>query len=367
MNRIVFQFFIFFILFTYSYSYSSMLSYHTKDDYFKNNKIQAELLKSFENIIHSKAIKLDKINKKKIKIVMIYPSHQISDYWERSKKSFIKRMNELNISYELIFYSSEAANDLKLQSMQLKKVLKIKADYLIFTLNVLKQKKFIERVFSQSKTKIILQNITTPLKKWNKDRIFLYLGFDHIQGSEIIAKEFIKKIGNIGSYSVFYGNKGYVSLMRGKKFIEYISRNSDLKLESEYYTYNNKDKAKKATLDLLNRNENIKFIYSCTTDIAMGVIEALKEKNLLNKITHNAWGGGSVELEAISKKELDFTIMRMNDDNGVAMAEAIKLDLLNHTNKVPQIFSGSFKLIDKNIKEELLEEYKKEAFRYSNE
>ena len=41
----------------------------------------------------------------------------------------------------------------------------------------------------------------------------------------------------------------------------------------------------------------------------------------------NGWGGGSAELEAIERGDLDVTVMRMNDDTGIAMAEAIKWDL----------------------------------------
>ncbi len=95
-------------------------------------------------------------------------------------------------------------------------------------------------------------------------------------------------------------------------------------------------------------NKDIKFIYACSTDIALGVIEVLKQRNLLGKIEVNGWGGGgNSELEAIEKGELDITVMRMNDDNGVAMAEAIKLDLENKSSLVPTIYSGDFAVLKK--------------------
>ena len=55
----------------------------------------------------------------------------------------------------------------------------------------------------------------------------------------------------------------------------------------------------------------------------------------------------------------------MNDDNGVAMAEAIKLDLKGQANKIPTIYSGEFKLVKKGIDKKSLENYKKRAFRYT--
>ena len=57
--------------------------------------------------------------------------------------------------------------------------------------------------------------------------------------------------------------------------------------------------------------------------------------------------------------------MRMNDDNGVAMAEAIKLDITANSADVPTIYSGEFRIVKKGMKKEKLDEYKKRAFRYT--
>ncbi len=57
--------------------------------------------------------------------------------------------------------------------------------------------------------------------------------------------------------------------------------------------------------------------------------------------------------------------MRMNDDNGVAMAEAVKLDIHGLEEFVPTIYSGEFKMVKKGIRKTKLQEYKKRAFRYT--
>lgn len=65
--------------------------------------------------------------------------------------------------------------------------------------------------------------------------------------------------------------------------------------------------------------------------------------------------------------EMDVTVMRMNDDNGVAMAEAIRLDLQGNVAMVPTIYSGSFSIVDQSIGNTKLDELKKNrAFRYSD-
>lgn len=339
--------------------------YYSIEEFLHKNN-QKDRSFNFNKLIQNSSVQIKKSNKQ-IKIVMVYPGNQISDYWRKSKISFKKRLDELNINYELVDFFTKPAIEIKEQSKQLLKAIHNNTDYLIFTLDANKHTKFIERIISKEKPKLILQNITTPLRKWQNNQPFLYVGFDHTIGSKILADYYIKETNGIGKYAVLYGSLGYVSKMRGNSFINYVSDNSKLKVVHEYYTDYDVKKAKLATLDLLEIDKDIKFIYACSTDIAFGVLEALKEKKLLGKIQVNGWGGGNSELKAIENSLLDATVMRMNDDNGIAMAEAIKLDLEKKVNKIPTIYSGEFSLVEKGISKERLEKLKNKAFRYTRD
>lgn len=77
-----------------------------------------------------------------------------------------------------------------------------------------------------------------------------------------------------------------------------------------------------------------------------------------------AGGGGSAELEALQDGRLAVTVMRMNDDTGIAMAEAIKRDLAGLP--VPLVYSGEFELVTQNTTTEHIERLKQRAFRYSD-
>ena len=79
----------------------------------------------------------------------------------------------------------------------------------------------------------------------------------------------------------------------------------------------------------------------------------------------NGWGGGSSELQSIEQKELTATVMRMNDDNGIAMAEAIRFDVSGKREMIPQIFSGEFALIDQQTSKDEIKKFSDYAFRYS--
>ncbi|MCG8618309.1 MAG: substrate-binding domain-containing protein, partial [Desulfobacterales bacterium] len=138
-----------------------------------------------------------------------------------------------------------------------------------------------------------------------------------------------------------------------------------LKQAAAYYTDGNRDKSRLAVLDILKTDPDIRFIYACATDVALGAIDALKQSPGTGHILVNGWGGGSTELKAILAGEMDVTVMRINDDNGVAMAEAIRLDLENRSDEVPQIYSGEFALVEKGIKPAALDRLKQTAFRYS--
>jgi len=339
--------------------------YWLVDEYLEFNPAQKSISEDFINMVSSKAVKLSVKQEKKVKIVMVYPGNQISDYWRRSKVSFEKRLQELNISYELQDYFTKPGIEIKNQAKQLLQAIKDDTDFLIFTLDASKHSQFIERILSRKKPKLILQNITTPVKRWGKRQPFLYVGFDHVIGSTHLANYYINKTNSSGNYAVLYGTRGYVSYMRGTEFINYVSNNSQLKLVDSYYTDFNKEKAIKATKQILEKHKDVKFIYAGSTDIALGVVEVLKKNNLTGKILVNGWGGGSNELKAIEKNLLDITVMRINDDNGVAMAEAVKLDLENKTQMVPTIYSGDFAIVKKGINKAKLQDLKDKAFRYS--
>lgn len=334
------------------------------EEYLKS-KQNRSTFDNFITTIKNSSVPIFKEQSKPIKIYMIYPGEQISDYWRRSKVSFEARLKELNIKYELVDYFTKPTVQLGAQAQALFDALQDDTDYLVFTLDANKHYKFISVILNKNKPKLILQNITTPLKSFNSKQPLLYDGFDHVLGSKILANHYMKTEKKGAKYAVMYGPVGYVSSMRGDQFIKYISSNSDFKLLDSYYTDFNKDKAKLATIDLVENHKDIDFIYACSTDIALGVIEGLKITNKLGQIRVNGWGGGSSEIESLLKKELDFTVMRMNDDNGVAMAEAIKYDLEGKTSKIPLIFSGEFNLIKQDTAIDELNKLEKRAFRYS--
>lgn len=320
---------------------------------------------SFDRTIQRLASPLKQPIGKPVTIHIIYPGLQQSDYWRRSVKSFTARMDEIGIPHKITALFTKSSDDLRLQEQAIGEVLRDKPDFLIFTLDALRHKGMISRVLASGHTKVILQNITTPLIDLGPPSPLLYVGFDHGVGSRLLADEHIKRAGKKARYAIFYGPAGYVSKMRGGTFKRYVSAKTDYTLAAEYYVGFDRVRAREAALNLFGTDKALDFIFAASTDIAHGITDALDELGLLGSIRVNGWGGGSSELAAIRERQIDFTVMRMNDDNGVAMAEAVRMTLEDRIQDIPQVFSGAFSMVDQTTSDETLETLVDRAFRYS--
>ncbi|CCO23465.1 autoinducer 2-binding periplasmic protein LuxP [Maridesulfovibrio hydrothermalis] len=338
--------------------------YYSLNEFYSLFPAEKRKSNSFDRLVKRNSIVALK-NKLKVKIAIVYPGDQVSDYWRRSYKSFAKRLDQYGIKPDLFSIFIKPTAPLSEQNSAFRKALATNPDYLVFTLDALRHQRIIESILIRNKPSIILQNITTPLKVWDGKQPLMYIGFDHATGTAMLAGYFIKATGGKGKYAVLLPDPGYLSQERGKTFISYLDRHSSLEMVSVFQTGINKEKARKATLELVRKHPDIKFIYACTTDIALGTIEGLRETGMLNKIMVNGWGGGSPELAAIRKGEMTVTVMRINDDNGIAMADAIILDMLGQKKKLPLVFSGRFELVEKGIDPVRLERLQNESFRYS--
>ncbi len=317
----------------------------------------------FQNLVQSDGVYETFSDAEIVKIAVAVPGIQKSDYWERNVTAFEARLKEINLPYSLKRYFCRPG-EIQVQYRQLKKIMESDYDYLITTLDEFSDIKMIERIITTGKTEVILQNITTPLRRFANRQPFLYTGFDHEMGALLLADEYNRRFPEGGDWILLLYTDGLVSEQRGGAFRRVMEKNSAMSLKSVYLTEGKREKAKQAVLSAVNEYGSIDFIYSCATDVTVGAIEALESMNLTDSVFVNGWGGGSLELDLIQKERLNITVMRMNDDAAVAMAEAIRMDLKGEKNKVPLVYSGKFEIVDLS-KKESIEQLKIRAFRYS--
>lgn len=350
--------------FSYSKSACSdsvLVGYWGYNEFLAKYPEEKKLTSSLKDMVEMDPIPLAIKQDKPVKISFIYPGEQASDYWKRNLITLESRLKSLNIKYELTPVSTRLNVDFKEQSSSLYDAIEKKYDYLIFTLNTTRHRKFIEHVIQSPDTKIIVQNITTPVKAWHDNQPLLYVGFDHVIGTKLLADYYQEKFPNGAKYGMLYFSYGYLSTARGDVFVQSMDNNK-YTLRSSFYTEATKGSAYTATKNILQHNCNVDFIYASSTDIALGALDAINQ-NAKHRPVINGWGGGTLELNAIKNGTLDVTVMRMNDDTGIAMAEAIKLDLEGE--KVPTVFSGDFEVITSDTPIDKIEKLEKRAFRYS--
>lgn len=339
-------------------------TYQTIDEYLAENPQQQRLMAQFSDQVVAEpvAVKAGQISRP-VRIVATYPGLQKSDYWRKNIKALTRRLELLQITYELTDLPYRINADIEEIRQKVEQAMTASPDYLIMTLENKQERELAEEILATDKTQLILLNLTTPVKSWRSRQPMLYVGFDHIIGSKMIIEHIQSSSNDPINVGILFRAPGYVSQMRGGVFMG-STKNSNLKLKSAFYTQSDSESSRQAAMTMLNQHPDIDWILSCSTDVSLGAIEAIHSLGLEDGIKVNGWGGGQAELDAIQQGTLALTVMRMNDDSGIAIAEAIK----NHelSIPVPQIHSGRFTLIDQTMTTEQIQLAASKAFRYSN-
>ncbi|MEH6470792.1 MAG: substrate-binding domain-containing protein [Halopseudomonas sp.] len=338
--------------------------YITIERYGQLHPEQPALMQAFAQQVEAEVIPQTTHQPHTIKVAAVYPGIQQSDYWHRNMRAFQRRLERLGFSYQFDDYQFKPNTSLALQQQAINKALAQDPDYLILTLDDPRQKRLIEQLLAQKRPKIILLNITTPLKDWESHQPFFYAGFDHVEGTKKLTNAFFKLTANQeNAIGLVYRRPGYVSRMRGGTFADLVHARGD-KLSASFFTESDVATSRTATLRIIEQTPSLNMIFACSTDVALGAIQAVNDKGLKGKVLVNGWGGGDTELDAIQRGDMALTVMRMNDDSAIAMAEAIGNDLTGR--QVPQIYSGRFVVVTQQHSAEQVQQFSNTAFRYSN-
>ncbi len=339
--------------------------YITLSDYLQRNPEQKALMAKLQAKVNAPAVALTKPGGKLVRIAMAVPGLQLSDFWLRTATALRRRLDRIGVVYQLDSHLFSLESDNFSQDARFDAALKDDPDYLLLTLDSHLQQRSIERLLAQSRPKLILLNITTPIQQWGRNQPFLYAGFDHQEGSQLLADAMLADKGNQPrTVSLLYRSPGYVSDMRGNILVERLQQEG-VRLSSRFYTDSTRGSSRAAALTALQQDPGIDFIFACSTDVAFGAVDAIAELGLQGKVRVNGWGGGQSEIDAIRRGSLDMTVMRINDDAGIAIAEAIRSDLAGEP--VPQVFAGRFHLITQATDALTLKTLEKRAFRLSSE
>jgi autoinducer 2-binding protein LuxP len=84
--------------------------FFTIDEYRNIHQEEVKKMALFDKIVQEKPNPIRITQKQPIKISMIYPAGELSDYWTRSKKAFERRLELLKINYEIDHHYLDSNN-----------------------------------------------------------------------------------------------------------------------------------------------------------------------------------------------------------------------------------------------------------------
>ena len=148
--------------------------------------------------------------------------------------------------------------------------------------------------------------------------------------------------------------------MRGTGFIQALPQSH--RLRSSYYSDSSREGGRDAALRMLREHPELDYIYACSTDVALGALDALEQLQR-GDVVVNGWGGGPEEIEQLHAGRLPVVLMRISDEAGMAIAEAIRRDLLGLP--VAKVYAGQFEVLDDRMTRAEIRRHEQRAHRYS--
>ncbi|CZF80909.1 Autoinducer 2-binding periplasmic protein LuxP precursor [Grimontia celer] len=331
------------------------------------NNSNNEKLKTFQKTVSEPPLptNIEKLSKP-MRIAVIYPSADISDFWVKNFKAMTKRLLDLKLPYEVHEYPSKQIEH-SLQSQYTDQVLNAEQpyDFVIFGPSELDlQADNIQKLSASDKFKTFIWAFHTPNNQWTHQPDG-WFDFSSAMGADVLCDHVIKHMGKQVEFAANRGIPGITDTQRSQGFIDCVQQKGDwLNIYEHFGQYQKLGGADGVRL-VLNNFPEVSMIHNANTAMTMGAVEALGEADRLSDIYVTGWGGTAKEIEKIRAGELDATPMRMSDDLGVATAEAIKFHIEGRASEVPLIYLGRITVVHNQMEESELNRLTKEAFRYS--
>lgn len=299
-----------------------------------------------------------------VKIAVIYPSLDVSDAWLRAFLAMEARLKENGIPYEAVQFAS-GIGDHQLQTTFTDQVIQEDYEYVVFgPTELLIQAENIKALVDAGK-KVFVLTMDTVLKQYGDNQPMMYTAFSHYAGSQIICDWVVKTLGTEGTYAMLRGTPGLVDDQRSGGFNSCLAENSNWKLAYEHYGDFQREGGTTGAQLIISAYPEVTLIHSANTAMAMGALSAVQSMSVQDKVMVTGWGGTGDELDALLRGELRATPMRMADDLGVAMADAIRYDLEGRADELPLVFIGRITIATGNMPEADILGMREEAFRYT--
>ncbi|MDO6729276.1 substrate-binding domain-containing protein [Marinovum sp. 2_MG-2023] len=301
-----------------------------------------------------------------IQIALVYPSADTSDFFNRNYIAFTSRLNELGIPFETTEFATRM-NEGELQNQFVAQIVN-DADLWDFVMyapsELMAQGDNIQRLVDTDGFTTMIWGNHTPLKDLTKQPV-TWFNFDSPSGAKAICEFMIAELGNDKPYALIRGIPGSIDNLRSQTFADCVEEHGNWEKVAEQYADFNREKGYSAMEQIMTAFPEVEVIHNANTAMGIGAVEAQIAAGKTDKFFTTAWGGTSLELDAIRAGTLDATPMRVSDDIGAAAAEAIKAVIEGREAELPLVFLGRMNIAHKGLSAAELDALENEAFRYS--
>ncbi len=321
---------------------------------------------AIQEVVGGPAVPVSVAVESPVRIALIYPSADVSDFWARAFLALTKRLEQLGIPYETTEFASRQVEH-ELQSTYATQVNQDGDlyDFVIFGPSELAtQADNIDKLSANEDFKTFVWAFHTPLKdlETQPDNWF---DFSSSLGAAKMCDFVLERYGRDITYALVRGIPGITDNQRSGEWADCVNERGGWTMAYEHYGEYTREGGSTGTNLIVQAYPEVTFIHNANTAMAMGGMEALIAAGKAADIVSTGWGGTGLELEAIRRKELDATPMRMGDDVGAATAEAIKYHLENRADELPFVFLGRILIAHDGMSAEEIDALEQEAFRFS--
>ena len=298
-----------------------------------------------------------------IRIAIIFPSQNVSDFWERGHISLKARLDEMGIPYDIQTFASTSFDHLQQASFG-EMVLQADFDYVVYGPAELgAQAANIKSIIDQGDKQVIVWNYDTVLKRWGDEQPLAYVTFSHLDGAANVCRYIIEKLGPEGSFALMRGTPGSLDDQRSGGFRDCMLENSNWEFAYEHYGMAFPEAGFQGGEAIAHSYPEVTLIHSGNTAVAMAAAAGAVSAGAGERIHVTGWGGTGDELVGIRDGRLLATPMRMADDMGIATAEVIRHHL--EGKPTPLVVLGRITIAHGDLSDEEIDALERESFKYS--
>ncbi len=177
-------------------------------------------------------------------------------------------------------------------------------------------------------------------------KIAFYIGSDNFDGGKLAGQFIIERLKGKGKVAILEGVAGNDAAIKRKGgFMKAISDTKDIQVVASQAADWNRQKANDIFQAILTANPDLKAVFACNDEMALGAIAAMKNKGIdLNTIVVVGFDAVDEAIKAVELGELNATIAQQPELMGRKAIELVQSLLAGQ--KINESYSTPLKVVE---------------------